>query len=165
MKALVRCGRNWAVVTAVVGVLAVGAAAVQAGTIYVSPSGNDANDGLTWPTAKATVQAGLNAAASGDQVWVAAGTYVGCITLKAEVALYGGFAGDETDLSQRDWTANETILDGNQAGSVVTIAVGANVPRGSTASPSATAAGPSSAACGMAVGSIAATPAQPLPTT
>ena len=74
--------------------------------IYVSPSGNDANDGLTWATAKRTVQAGLNAAAAGDQVWVAAGTYVENITLKSGVALYGGFAGTETDLSGRNWAAN-----------------------------------------------------------
>ena len=65
----------------------------------------------------------------GDQVWVAAGTYVGCITLKAGVALYGGFAGRETDLSQRDWTANVTILDGNQAGSVVTVPRGRRTTR------------------------------------
>ena len=41
------------------------------------------------------------------EVWVAAGTYVECITLKAEVALYGGFAGGETDLSQRNWTVKD----------------------------------------------------------
>jgi parallel beta-helix repeat protein len=109
---------------------AVGSAAqTQAATIYVSTSGNDANDGLTWATAKLTVSAGLTAAVSGDQVWVAAGTYVGCITLKAGVALYGGFAGNEDpasfDLAARDFTANATILDGNASGSVVTSPSGA----------------------------------------
>jgi parallel beta-helix repeat protein len=108
-----------------VGLLALGAATIHAATIHVSPAGNDANDGLTWPTSKASVQAGLNASAAGDEVWVAAGTYVGCITLKAEVALYGGFGGTETDLFQRDWVANVTVLDGNQAGSVVTAPTGA----------------------------------------
>ena len=105
-----------------------GVGAVAEGTVvYVAKSGSDVNDGLSWSTAKVTVQAGLNAALSGDQVWVAAGTYVECVTLQAEVGLYGGFAGSETDLSQRDWKANLTILDGNQAGSVVT------APSGSTA--------------------------------
>jgi len=94
-------------------------------TVYVSPTGNSANDGLTWETAKLTVQEGLNTAVADDQVWVAAGTYVENITLKQGVALYGGFAGNETELAQRDWTTNETILDGNQAGSVVTSPSGA----------------------------------------
>ena len=96
-----------------------GAASAQGATIYVSTAGNDAGDGLTWATAKLTVQAGLDTAAAGDQVWVAAGAYVEAITLKAEVALYGGFAGGETDLSQRNWTSNITILDGNRAYCVV----------------------------------------------
>ena len=88
--------------------------------VYVAKTGSDANDGLSWSTAKVTVQAGLNAAAAKDQVWVAAGTYVERITLPAEVALYGGFAGGEWDLSERSWTANQTILDADEAGSVVT---------------------------------------------
>jgi hypothetical protein len=103
------------------------AASLHAATIYVSTAGNDADTGQTWQTAKQTVQAGLNAAASGDEVWVAAGTYVQCITLKAGVALYGGFAGGEMNLSERDWVANVTVLDGNQAGSVVTAPGGATV--------------------------------------
>ena len=43
--------------------------------IYVSTVGSDANDGLSWSTAKATIQAGANAVASGGTVWVASGTY------------------------------------------------------------------------------------------
>lgn len=100
-------------------VAAIGAAPASARTVYVSETGNDANDGLSWAGAKRTVQAGLNKAVSGDHVWVAAGTYVGCITLKANVALWGGFAGTETNLAQRDWVTNKTILDGDKAGSVV----------------------------------------------
>ena len=88
--------------------------------------GNDANNsGLSWATAKVTVQAGLNAAVSGDEVWVAAGAYVERVTLKAGVALYGGFNGDETDRTQRNWTANRAILDGNAAGTVATAPTGA----------------------------------------
>jgi parallel beta-helix repeat protein len=88
-------------------------------TIHVTPAGDDANDGLTWPTAKKTVQAGLNAAVAGDQVWVAAGTYFENVWLDDDVQLYGGFAGTENDLIQRDWTANVTILDGDQLDSVI----------------------------------------------
>lgn len=88
--------------------------------IHVATTGNDLNDGLSWATAKRTVQAGLDAAAGGNQTWVAAGTYTERITLTIGTALYGGFAGNETDLSQRNWTVNKTILDGNQGGTVVT---------------------------------------------
>jgi hypothetical protein len=119
--------RRASMIVAILTVLA-GAGLAEAATIYVSMSGNDAGDGSSWATAKLTVQAGLNTAVSGDQVWVAAGTYVECITLKDSVALYGGFVGNETDPSQRNWVTNRTVLDGNKAGSVVT------GPSGATAS-------------------------------
>ena len=94
--------------------------------IYVAKTGSDANDGLSWATAKVTVWAGTGAAKAGDEVWVAAGTYVECVLLTSGAALYGGFAGHETDLAQRDWRANATILDGNARGSVVTLPSGAS---------------------------------------
>src|SRR3989304_2906804 len=108
----------------VIAALAAGRSA-EGGTVYVSASGDDVNDGSSWAAAKRTVQAGLNAAVDGDQVWVAAGTYVERITLKAGAALYGGFVGNESDVSQRNWVANRTILDGNAGGSVVTSPIGA----------------------------------------
>ncbi len=104
--------------------LGAGPAGAQS-VIHVATTGNDANDGSTWALAKQTVQAALDAAPSGGQVWVAAGTYVERITLKDGVALYGGFAGNETTLTQRDWSSHETILDGNRGGSVVTAPFGA----------------------------------------
>ncbi|MBP7937731.1 MAG: SUMF1/EgtB/PvdO family nonheme iron enzyme [Phycisphaerae bacterium] len=97
----------------------------EAKVVYVATTGNDTNDGLNWATAMRTVQAGLNVAVSSDQVWVATGTYIECITLKVGVALYGGFAGNETNLAQRGWLTNQTILDGNHSGSVVTAPAGA----------------------------------------
>jgi len=62
-----------------------------------------------------------NASSPGDQVWVAAGTYKPTTTtnrgisfsLKNGVAVYGGFNGTETLLSQRNWVANVTILSGD----------------------------------------------------
>ena len=89
--------------------------------IRVSTSGNDGNDGSSWELAKRTVQAGINAAVpSAGQVWVGGGTYVERIVLPLGVAVFGGFGGNETSLSQRNWIAHGTVLDGNRSGSVVT---------------------------------------------
>jgi hypothetical protein len=44
---------------------------------YVAPGGNDANSGLNWGAAKATIQGGVDVALNaGDNVWVSNGTYV-----------------------------------------------------------------------------------------
>ena len=74
-------------------------------------------DGTSWSTAKKTISAGLSAAVSGDQVWVAQGTYVEQVTLVTGVALYGGFPSGGGDWSSRSPKTNETIVDGNQEGS------------------------------------------------
>jgi hypothetical protein len=78
---------------------------------YVSTSGRDAADGRTWGSARKTVGAALADAQGDDEVWVAGGTYSECVSPTTGVALYGGFAGAETDRGQRDWKANPTILD------------------------------------------------------
>jgi predicted outer membrane repeat protein len=70
------------------------------------------------------LQSALAAAASGKEIWVAAGTYkpgasgvrTATFQMKDGVAIYGGFAGDEPetfDPSQRDFVTNETILSGD----------------------------------------------------
>ncbi len=106
------------------------AAPAWAKTVYVSTSGSDANNGLTWATAKLTVQAGLNIAVFGDQVWVAVGRYKptyltnsadprsATFQLKNGVKLYGGFPGQpgqEGNLTVRDPEVYETILTGDLA--------------------------------------------------
>jgi predicted outer membrane repeat protein len=58
-----------------------------------------------------------------DQIWVKAGTYLPVSTnsdpryarfeLPNGVAVYGGFGGSETELGQRDWVKNLTILSGD----------------------------------------------------
>jgi len=98
----------------------------QGEVIFVSPQGNDANSGITWASAKRTVQAGIDAAVPppgypGRQVWVKAGVYNERISLRSGVHVYGGFAGWETERSQRNLLANESVLDGSSAGPVVTI--------------------------------------------
>jgi len=90
-------------------------------TVYVAPTGDDRNDGSGWGSAKRTIQAGIElAAVDGGEVWVEAGTYPERIILRSLVWLYGGFQGSESNLQQRNWTANLAILDGGTSGSVVT---------------------------------------------
>ncbi len=108
-------GRN--LLWAVVGILLVSASAT-AKVIYVSPTGNDLNDGSSWARAKRTVTAALDIAASRDEIWVRFGVYNERITLKSGVSLYGGFRGTESSLSERPTFPRpssdpyETVLDG-----------------------------------------------------
>lgn len=90
--------------------------------VYVdSDSSGPSQNGLTWSTAFHSVQDAIDVANPGVAIWVAAGTYVENITMKDGQAVYGGFAGTETSLGQRNCAKNITILDGGQLGSVVTI--------------------------------------------
>jgi hypothetical protein len=89
--------------------------------IYVKSTGNDGNNGFSWVQAKQHVQAGIGAASSGGEVWVASGTYVERITLKEGVVLLGGFSGSGDERDPQAW---ETILNGNRRGSVVSAPAG-----------------------------------------
>ncbi|MCP4605610.1 MAG: DUF5123 domain-containing protein [Proteobacteria bacterium] len=93
-------------------------------------------DGLTWENAFIYVQQAIDAAydiVSVDggeeeicQVWVATGSYIpltekkdlreATFQLKEGVEIYGGFAGDEVSLDQRDVVANKTVLSGDVGG-------------------------------------------------
>ena len=94
---------------------------------YVKPDGNDLQSGITWDHAKETISATLLAAGEGDQVWVAAGHYKERLVNRSvgetavNVALYGGFAGHESSLGERDISANPTIIDGMRRGIVITL--------------------------------------------
>jgi parallel beta-helix repeat protein len=94
--------------------------------LYVSPDGSDLNDGTSWIQAKRSVTAALEVARAGDQIWARYGVYYERITLKEGVSLYGGFRGTEQTLSERPSFPRsspdpyETVLDGQQGGSVVT---------------------------------------------
>ena len=83
-----------------------------------------AEDGKTWATAYRTLTAALAQVPSIDTFWVAEGTYTPGATagdtflLGADTALYGGFAGTETSVNQRSWTAHETVLSGDLGGGV-----------------------------------------------
>ena len=90
--------------------------------IYVNDDApGTTHDGASWATAYTDLQSALAAATSGKQIWVAAGTYkpsvpagrAATFRMIDGVAMYGGFAGYESSLSQRNWQANVTILSGD----------------------------------------------------
>jgi Right handed beta helix region len=99
----------------------------QAAIRYVNINATGTNAGTSWANAFTSLQGALDVAVSGDQIWVAAGTYLpskdpfGNATptdagdktfyLKNGVSIYGGFVGTETALNQRT-SGNETILTG-----------------------------------------------------
>lgn len=86
-------------------------------------------NGQSWATAYRSVQDALADAQSNStvrQIWVAAGTYKPTedtgpgarsesFKMISNVELYGGFAGGETTLEQRDFETNVTILSGGLA--------------------------------------------------
>jgi hypothetical protein len=97
--------------------------------MHVSPGGNDANDGLTWATAKRSLAAGIAGAAPGvilgGEVWVAQGIYSQHVLVPAWVYVYGGFAGTETNRAARNIAAYPALVDGGgQPGVVQSISAG-----------------------------------------
>ena len=93
--------------------------------IYVTATGAGTFLGNSWENAVSSiVEAQALALTYNAVVWVAAGTYYGdttsanAFTMREGVNVYGGFAGNEPadyDLSMRDFEANATILDGQNA--------------------------------------------------
>ena len=114
---------------------------------YVKAGGSGSGDGTSWANASADVQTMINAAGV-QQVWVATGRYVssaanGSFRLKNNVAIYGGFRGSESSLSQRPalnpvlGQLSSTTLTTNAVTSVILsdgIAIDANSADGLTPS-------------------------------
>ncbi len=97
---------------------------------YVKQGGSGTKDGTSWLNASDEIQAMINLASSGAEIWVAKGIYLPtrradnltaiprvpsqdfAFVLKEGVKIYGGFAGNETSLLQRNINGNPTILSG-----------------------------------------------------
>jgi len=91
---------------------------------YVSTGAT--GDGSSWANANGDLKAVLDAASFGDVIWVEQGTYypetcINCTPAEMNqsfeindgVTVYGGFQGWESNLEERDWNANLTILSGD----------------------------------------------------
>ena len=97
---------------------------------YVTVCGAGIKDGSSWNNASDNLQDMINLSLPGDQVWVEQGEYIPKRTkpiiifgvsqcdrhdpfvLQEGVEVYGGFAGWESQLEERDWENNTTILNG-----------------------------------------------------
>jgi hypothetical protein len=98
--------------------------AATAAIYYVKPAGNNSFNGQSWNMAFLTVSKALSVAVSGDEIWVAAGTYKpttgsdrdASFDIPSGVKLRGGFSGSEATLSARavlNTQSLTTILSGD----------------------------------------------------
>ncbi len=101
------------------GVFLLCTANAQAASVYrVKSDAAAGGDGSSWEKAFGTLQDAVNTASSrgGGEVWVTSGTYVSTgtqvVSIPAQVQVYGGFTGTETVLTDRNPTANQTVVDG-----------------------------------------------------
>ncbi len=90
-------------------------------TIFVDLNAEGINNGTSWEDAYTNLQTAISEAQAGDEVWVAKGIYKPTtginreisFVLKNGVKMYGGFAGNETNINQRDIIINTTELSGD----------------------------------------------------
>jgi hypothetical protein len=109
----------------------VGERNLQAGParLYVDAArADDLGDGTSWASARRTLQSAFASAPRAGQIWVRRGIYRPNDPDPARMApaqtfappegreVYGGFAGTELTLAERDIRANPTILSGDLAG-------------------------------------------------
>ncbi|MFT3796367.1 hypothetical protein [Flavobacterium sp.] len=82
---------------------------------YVDKNATGTNNGQTWTNAFTTIESAFAASIIGDEIWVSNDVYLVNATLSVPngVKLYGGFAGTEALLSERDLSANITTLNGD----------------------------------------------------
>ncbi len=98
---------------------------------YVNDDATGNNDGSSWQDAFTDLQSALNVAVYGDEIWVAEGTYIPTVDpngdpnpvwlryrtffLRSGIKLYGGFAGTETSIEERNIAAHPAVLSGGNA--------------------------------------------------
>lgn len=98
-----------------------------AATIYVDHSATGVNDGTSWANAYTDLQSAISASVTGDELWVAKGTYYPTtgtnVNVRFEISkgisVYGHFDGTEQSLGDRnlagvlDHATSRTVLSGN----------------------------------------------------
>lgn len=92
---------------------------------YVDQDATGSNNGEDWANANTDLQTALNDAflcPAVTEIWVAEGLYTpgtladDTFSIRPGLAVYGGFAGTESALGERDWVSHVTVLSGDVAG-------------------------------------------------
>ena len=87
--------------------------------IHFVDADNTSGDGTSWANAFPTLQEALAVVNSGEQIWIAEGTYTpgnnrtDTFSMPHFAVCYGGFEGTESSIEQRDIEAHPTILSGD----------------------------------------------------
>ena len=71
---------------------------IPAADWFVATNGNDSADGTNWATAKLTIQAAVDAATTGNTVWVSNGVYAGLVTLNKGIGVQSVNGADVTTI-------------------------------------------------------------------
>lgn len=95
---------------------------INRGRLYVDAGATGTNDGSSWADAFVHLQSALDAAQEGDDIWIAGGTYFTdtarvltseSFIIDKNLRIYGGFAGTEENLSERNLGEHLTLLTGD----------------------------------------------------
>jgi hypothetical protein len=89
----------------------------------IGSAGSDSGDCSNPASPCKTVAYGLSQAVAGDNVMVAAGTYTENLVISKPISISGGYVPAGVDWSTR---TGETVIDGKNAGTVVTLQSGSN---------------------------------------
>ena len=90
--------------------------------IHVAPTATGAGTGVNWANAT-TLENAMATATSGQSVWVHAGTYflTQTLVIPQGVRVYGGFAGTETQVGERNFGVNNTVFNAGNNFAAVTM--------------------------------------------
>ncbi len=100
---------------------------VETNRLYVNAAAPAGGNGLGWSSALTNLKTAITTADDSNgainEIWVAAGEYYpspnvnrfATFDIPSGLKLYGGFAGDEANLADRDVEANVTIMSGDPA--------------------------------------------------
>ncbi|MDY8137519.1 ELWxxDGT repeat protein [Aquimarina sp. 2201CG5-10] len=95
--------------------------ALTSTVLYVNSTGTATNSGRSW-TEATSLQHALKLAQQCpniEEIWVQQGTYqpgknrFDTFSIPSNLKIYGGFQGTETNVAERDWVTNPTILNGD----------------------------------------------------
>jgi phosphohistidine phosphatase SixA len=110
----------------VVIALLLGVSSVTADTLYVASIAEPGGDGRSWNSAYRYLTTALDAWKTGDQIWVAQGTYraddgegrtrgdrTASFVIRQGMLIFGGFKLGETKRELRDWFRYPSVLNGD----------------------------------------------------